>query len=139
MRLMVRSLAVATAAALACVPSFAAGASGVSVIGTWTGEMRQIDPDRESSYPMTLTIAPKGGKGTTSYPSLNCKGTLTRITETKSGYAIYQEKISNGPDAHCIDGLVLVTADGGKLVLGWFATFEGAPSLASALLTPAAK
>jgi hypothetical protein len=42
--------------------------------------------------------------------------------------------VTNEPGGSCIDGIVTVTTDAGKLVLGWYAAFEGAPSLASAVL-----
>jgi hypothetical protein len=109
-----------------------AGDAPASVNGGWTGEMRQVDVDRESRYPMMLSL--KGAKGTTAYPTLKCAGTLSRIGTTKSGYVIYQETIKNEEGGSCIDGIVLVTTDAGKLVLGWYAAFQGAPSLASAVL-----
>jgi hypothetical protein len=107
-------------------------AAPVSIDGSWAGEMRQIDVDNETRYPMTLTL--KGKTGATSYPTLNCRGELTKIADTKSGYAIYQERIANEPGATCIDGVVLITTDAGKLVLGWFATFDGLPTVATAML-----
>lgn len=109
-----------------------AGDAPASVNGAWTGEMRQIDADRETRYPMMLTL--KGAKGTTAYPTFKCAGTLSRVGTTKSGYVIYQETVKNEPGGGCIDGIVLVTTDAGKLLLGWYAAFEGAPSLASAVL-----
>ncbi len=112
-------------------------AGGASVSGSWTGEMRQIDPTQESSYPMTLSL--NGAKGTSSYPTLNCGGSWSRIGVTKEGYAIFNETVANEPGASCIDGVVIVYPYAGKLVLGWFAAFEGAPSLASAVLAKDAK
>lgn len=121
---------VSIAAVVLSISSAWAGGAGVS--GNWSGEMRQVDPTRESSYPMTLTIA--GTKGKSSYPSLNCSGTWARVGETKEGYAIFKETVVNEPEASCIDGLAIVRVDAGMLVLGWFASFEGTPSLASAVL-----
>ncbi|MEQ1865470.1 MAG: hypothetical protein ABL996_12585 [Micropepsaceae bacterium] len=112
--------------------TMSAWAGGASVSGNWSGEMRQVDPTRETSYAMTLTIT--GAKGKSSYPSLNCSGTWARIGETKEGYAIFKETVLNEAEASCIDGLAIVRIDAGKLVLGWFASFEGTPSLASAVL-----
>ncbi len=112
-------------------------AGPASVTGSWSGEMRQVDVSRETHYPMTLTL--KGKTGTSSYPELKCAGALTKIGETKSGYVIYQEAIKNEPGANCVDGIVLVSADGGKLILGWYAAVDGSPSLASAVLNSAAK
>jgi len=126
------SVSILVAAGFAIAGSGAAQAGGASLAGSWAGEMRQVDPDRESRYPVTLVL--KGKSGTTAYPTLKCSGKLTRIAETKSGYAIYQETVTNDPGGSCIDGLVTVTTDAGKIVLGWFAEFEGTPSLASAVL-----
>ena len=99
--------------------------------------MRQIDPDQETRYPMTLVL--KGTTGATSYPTLQCSGALTKVAETKSGYTIYQEKITNEPDGSCVDGIVTVTTDAGNVVVGWFATFEGAPTVATAVLSKGAE
>jgi hypothetical protein len=120
------------AALIAGSAAVQAGDAPASVNGAWTGEMRQIDVDRESRYPMMLSL--KGAKGTSAYPTLKCAGTLSRIGTTKTGYVIYQETIKNEPGGTCIDGVVLVTTDAGKLVLGWYAAFQGAPALASAVL-----
>ena len=129
-----RLVAAAAAFVLSITSALAAGAS---ISGSWSGEMRQIDPTQEIRYPMTLTLA--GAKGSSSYPTLNCAGTWSRIGQTKEGYTIFKETVVNEPGAGCIDGMVIVYPDAGKLVLGWFAAFEGAPSLASAVLEKAAK
>ena len=128
-----RSFALLSLAAVAfgTLPAHAAGAA--SVLGQWSGEMRQVDVERETRYPMTLAI--KGKTGTTSYPTLKCAGTLSKIGETKGGYVLYQETVKNDPGETCIDGVVMVTTDAGKLVLGWYAAFEGQPSMASAVLS----
>jgi hypothetical protein len=131
-----RSLVLLSAAAL-IVSATGANAGSPSVTGSWTGDMRQVDVSSESHYPMTLTL--NGKTGTSSYPQLNCAGTLTKVGQTESGYVLYQETIKNEPGATCIDGLVMVTVDGGKLILGWYAAYQGSPSLASAVLSPAAK
>ena len=114
-----------------------AHAGSVAVAGNWSGEMRQIDTENESKYPMTLSL--QGNKGTSSYPTLKCGGTWSRISETKDGYAIYKEKIINEPGGTCIDGIAIVQPYAGKLMLGWFASFEGAPTLASAVLAKEAQ
>ncbi|MBL8779840.1 MAG: hypothetical protein JNL06_02760 [Alphaproteobacteria bacterium] len=117
--------------------SASAGDQPASVNGSWTGEMRQVDNDRETRYPMMVTL--NGAKGTTTYPTLKCAGTLSRLGTAKSGYVIYQETVKNDPGANCIDGVVMVSTDAGKLLLGWYGAFEGAPSLASAVLNKDAK
>lgn len=125
------------AALIAGSQSAQAGEVAVSVNGAWSGEMRQIDEDRETRYPMLLTL--NGAKGATTYPTLKCGGTLARLGTSKSGYVIFQETVKNDPGGNCIDGVVMVSTDAGKLLLGWYGTFEGAPSLASAVLDKDAK
>ena len=71
--------------------------------------------------------------------SLKCAGTLTKVAESKGVYAIYKETIKNDAGGACIDGLVIVQPDNEKLILGWFAAFEGEPTLASAILEKEAK
>jgi hypothetical protein len=131
------SISLAVGVAVAVAASSPAMAGGSAVAGSWSGEMRQIDPDGESKYPMTLVL--QGTKGTSSYPTLKCGGTWSRIGETKDGYVIYKEKVANDDGGSCIDGVVIVRVDAGKLILGWFAAFEGTPSLASAVLEKEAK
>ena len=122
------------AAVLSIAPTMA---GDPDVSGRWSGEMRQVDPAEETRYPMILRL--DGETGASLYPTLNCGGAWTRIGETVQGYAIYKETVVNEPGAHCIDGLAIVYPDGGQLVLGWFAAFEGTPSLASAVLAKDAK
>jgi hypothetical protein len=113
-----------------------ASAGSARMTGSWAGEMRQIESAAEAKYPMTLTFA--GKKATSNYPTLNCGGTWTKVGE-KDGYVIYAEKITNTKGATCIDGMVMVTMDQGKVVLGWFAAYGGEPSVATAVLAKAAK
>jgi hypothetical protein len=124
-------LFLSVAAVVLSVAPAIAGERGVS--GSWSGEMRQIDPTVETRYPMVLRL--DGETGASLYPTLKCGGAWARIGETKDGYTIYKETVVNEPGATCIDGYAIVHAGDGKLVLGWFASFEGAPSLASAVLS----
>jgi hypothetical protein len=117
------------AALAVCGMAWAGGSTRLS--GSWAGEMRQIEVNAEDKYPMTLTLSAAGGMS--NYPTLNCSGTWTKIG-ARSGYTIYEEKITNTKGATCIDGMVMVKLDGGKLILGWFAAYAGAPSLAAATL-----
>ena len=108
----------------------------------WSGQMRQVDVAAEKSYPMTLTF--KGGKGYSEYPDLKCGGTWTRIGSVGKQYEIYQEHITHGTEVKdnaggCIDGVVTLAVKGDKAVLGWFASVDGAPSMASAALSLTAK
>lgn len=125
---------IAAVAVFAASPAFAASPS---LTGNWSGDMRQIDKSQEKTYPMVLGFS--GKKVTTSYPSLKCGGTLSKIAESKGVYTIYKETIKNDEGGACIDGLVIVQPDNGKLILGWFAAYEGEPTLASAILQKEAK
>ncbi len=110
-----------------------AGAAGLT--GSWSGEMRQIETSAETSYPMTLTI--KGKTADANYPTLNCRGTWTKVAE-KKGYVIYAETVTNQKDASCIDGIVMVTLDKGRAFVGWFSANEGEPIVATAALEKSA-
>lgn len=124
-----RLISIAVAAAFCAV---AAQAGSASPGESWAGEMRQIEVDGESKYPMTLTL--KGKTGGSSYPTLKCAGVWTRIGVTKDGYAIYHEKVVNEPGATCIDGVFTARKDADKLIIGWFGVYDGKPGLASATL-----
>jgi hypothetical protein len=109
---------------------------------TWSGQMRQVEVSAEKSYPITLTF--KGGKGYSEYPDLKCGGVWTRIGSVGKQYEIYLEHITHGTEAKegtggCIDGVVTLAVKGDKAVLGWFASVEGDPFLASATLSLQAK
>jgi hypothetical protein len=111
-----------------------AGAPGMS--GVWTGQMRQIEVDNEATYPMRLTFA--GKSAVADYPTLNCSGIWSKVTE-KNGYAIYAEEAANRDGATCIDGMVMVKIDKGKVFVGWFAAYDGAPTVSTAVLSKAAE
>jgi hypothetical protein len=114
----------------------AAGAAPAGINGSWAGEMRQIETTAEVKYPMALTI--NGKTAQSDYPTLNCSGTWTKVAE-KNGYTIYAERVTNKKGATCIDGMVMVTMDQGKVFVGWFAAYAGEPSVATAVLSKAAK
>ena len=125
-----------TVAVALTISGGAAVAGPAGLTGSWAGEMRQVEANAETTYPMTLSF---GARTVTSdYPTLNCSGTWTKVAE-KDGYVIYAETVTNGKGATCIDGMVMVTIDQGKIVLGWFAAFGGAQSMATAVLSKAAK
>lgn len=128
-----RALAVAVVA-LSASGAAVAGAPGFS--GVWGGEMRQIEVDTEATYPMRLTFAGKGAVA--DYPTLNCSGIWTKVAE-KNGYVIYAEEAANRGNATCVDGMVFVTIDKGKVFIGWFAAFDGAPTVSTAVLSKASK
>jgi hypothetical protein len=118
------------------VAASSADAGGPGANGKWAGEMRQIDPKQESSYPMTLTL--QGAKGQSAYPTLKCGGAWTKVAQ-KDGYAIYKETVRNDADGTCVDGLMTVAEDAGRLLVGWFGVYEGEPSVATAVLRREAK
>jgi hypothetical protein len=98
--------------------------------------MRQVETNAEATYPMTLSFSGKTAKS--DYPTLNCSGTWTRVAQ-KNGYVVYAETVTNKKGATCVDGMVVVTVDRGKVVLGWFGSFDGEPSVATAVLSKASK
>ena len=112
-----------------------ASAGPVGLSGSWSGEMRQIETSAETTYPMTLTI--KGKTAEANYPTLNCRGTWTKVAE-KHGYVIYAETVTNEEGASCIDGMVTVTARNGNVLLGWFGADALGPIVAMAALEQAA-
>ncbi|MFM9865733.1 MAG: hypothetical protein ACKVRO_19235 [Micropepsaceae bacterium] len=122
--------------ALAVSASGGALAEEVPSRMTWSGEMRQIEVNTETTYPMTLTFART--IVTADYPTLNCSGTWTKVAES-NGYLIYAEKVTNRQGATCIDGMAMVAIDQGKVFVGWFAAYAGEPSVATAVLLRAAK
>lgn len=107
-----------------------------TVTGIWSGNMRQIDVKTEKSYPMTVTLS--GTSGLSEYPTLSCDGRWNRIGES-FGHVIYSETITHGRfdeklGTGCIDGIVIVQRTGTTLTLGWYITFAGQPSAATAIL-----
>ena len=104
----------------------------------WSGTMRQIDVKNEKSYPMNVTLS--GATGVSEYSTLSCGGRWTRIGEA-FGHVIYSETITHGRydkkrGGGCIDGIVIVQRDTDALTLGWYITFSGQPSAATAILKP---
>lgn len=120
-------IAVMSASALCGVA--AAGSAGLN--GSWAGDMRQIEMAAETTYPMTLTI--KGKSAVATYPTLNCRGAWSEVAR-KNGYVIFAETVTNEDGANCIDGIVTVKADNGKVILGWFAADAEGPIVAMASL-----
>ena len=123
-------------AVAACVAATPALAEDPAITGVWSGSMRQIDVKAEKSYAMTVTLS--GTTGVSEYPTLSCGGRWTRIAETL-GHVIYSETITHGRfneklGTGCIDGIVIVQRKGNTLTLGWYITFAGQPSAATAVL-----
>jgi hypothetical protein len=129
-----RGFVVLTAAAV--LLSMPVSAKGLG--RSWVGEMRQIEENAETKYPMALTLTANGAKGTATYPTLNCRGKWTKVAQ-KNGYVVYTETVTNKNGATCVNGMVTVKIDQGKVVLGWFGAFDGAPIVSTAVLAPPAK
>ena len=125
-----------SAVALSLAGVAVAGSAPPSLSGSWAGDMRQIEAKAETSYPMTLTFAGKGA--TAEYPTLNCSGKWTKVAQ-KNGYVVYAETVKNKDGAGCVDGIVTVKIDQGKVVLGWFGAFDGEPIVSTAVLSKPAK
>ncbi len=97
----------------------------------WAGEMRQIEANAETTYPMTLTLY--RNSVTADYPTLKCTGAWTKVAEA-NGYLMYTETVTNEEGANCIDGIVWLKVDEGKVVLGWFGADAEGPIVAIATL-----
>jgi hypothetical protein len=98
------------AVALSCLPIAARAASMPPI---WEGQMTQYDGQGTTNYPVRLVRL--GDSISSEYPTLKCRGTWTLIA-TKADYNGWKE-------AH----------------LGWFASFEGQPTSAWAVVKPAAR
>lgn len=130
--------ALAISVALAMTPALAEDQILTEV---WSGTMRQIDVKNEKSYPMTVTLS--GATGVSEYSTLSCGGRWTRIGEAFD-HVIYSETITHGRydekrGGGCIDGIVIVQRDTDALTLGWYITFSGQPTAATAFLKPVAQ
>lgn len=128
-----RSVLAAAVAVCFAEPSFA---GDVGFDGAWAGQMRQIDTEEQTRYPMELNV--KGDRLETRYRTLSCGGVLEKIADHDS-YSIYREKITTGAikpsDTNgCIDGIVTLRPHNGNLIVGWFGVFEGLPTVAYATL-----
>ena len=69
-------------------------------------------------------IGPRGAE--TTYPDLDCTGTLTRVGASKS-YVFFVEIITKGAvdkGGRCPDGTITVARVGNDLALFWFGSIE---------------
>ena len=60
-----------------------------SIVGNWSGQLTQIGG--QTPYKFELVIGPRGAE--TTYPDLDCTGTLTRVGASKS-YVFFVEIIA---------------------------------------------
>jgi hypothetical protein len=132
---MVRSIAIA----VSLFAANAAAAGGMAPV--WAGQMTQYDASGTKTYPVRLIRL--GDSITSEYPTLKCRGTWTQIG-ARGDYKIYEERIGDGrltkgAAQGCIDGIVTFRDGWKEAHLGWFASFEGEPTSAWAVLKPVQK
>ena len=95
---------------------------GPSIVGNWSGQLTQVGS--QTPYKFELVIGPRGA-GTT-YPDLDCTGTLTRVGTSKS-YVFFVEIITKGAvdkGGRCPDGTITAARAGNDLALFWFGSIE---------------
>ena len=88
----------------------------------WSGQLTQIGG--QTPYKFELVIGPRGAE--TTYPDLDCTGTLTRVGASKS-YVFFVEIITKGAvdkGGRCPDGTITVARAGNDLALFWFGSIE---------------
>ena len=93
-----------------------------SIVGNWSGQLTQIGG--QTPYKFELVIGPRGAE--TTYPDLDCTGTLTRVGASKS-YVFFVEIITKGAvdkGGRCPDGTITVVRAGNDLALFWFGSIE---------------
>jgi hypothetical protein len=96
---------------------------------SWGGEVKE----GSAKYPMALTLS--GDTGTTTYPTLNCSGTLRKMS-MQNGDVVYAETVTNQKGAACVDGVWKITMDGEKAVVNWSRTPGETPSATAVLSRP---
>ena len=92
-----------------------------SLNGTWRGTGHQTPAAASGSdYPVVMTIS--AGGGSIDYPSLNCGGSLTRLSGGGTS-AQFRENITYG---RCIDGgTISVNLVNGRLAWTWTGASQG--------------
>src|SRR6516165_3424494 len=91
-------------------------------VGNWSGQLTQVGS--QTPYKFELVIGPRGAE--TTYPDLDCTGTLTRVGASKS-YVFFVEIITKGAvdkGGRCPDGTITVARAGNDLALFWFGSIE---------------
>jgi len=95
---------------------------GPSIVGNWSGQLTQVGS--QTPYKFELVIGPRGAE--TTYPDLDCTGTLTRVGASKS-YVFFVEIITKGAvdkGGRCPDGTITVARAGNDPALFWFGSIE---------------
>jgi hypothetical protein len=95
---------------------------GPSIVENWSGQLTQVGS--QTPYKFELVIGPR--RAETTYPDLDCTGTLTRVGASKS-YVFFVEIITKGAvdkGGRCPDGTITVARAGNDLALFWFGSIE---------------
>jgi hypothetical protein len=95
---------------------------GSSIAGNWSGQLTQVGS--QTPYKFELVIGRRGAQ--TTYPDLDCTGTLTRVGASKS-YVFFVEIITKGAvdkGGRCPDGTITVARADKDLALFWFGSIE---------------
>lgn len=104
-----------------------------AIAGNWSGTVIQVQ--RSIEYAVSLAIDDRGAQS--SYPGLNCGGTLKRVGAS-AGYVFFVETITRGPvhnDGMCSSGTITTARTGDKLAWAWFGLVHGEIVAAHGLLT----
>lgn len=122
-----------------CLWAASALASGLAP--HWDGHITQYDARGTTTYPVRLTRL--GDSISSEYPTLKCRGQWTLIS-ARGDYKIYEERIvagrlTKGAQEGCIDGIVTFRDGWKEAQFGWFASFEGQPTSAWAVVKPVQK
>src|SRR5215470_20459638 len=100
----------------------APGPANSSIVGNWSGQLTQIGS--QTPYKFELVIGPRGAE--TTYPDLDCTGTLTRVGASKS-FVFFVEIITKGAvdkGGRCPDRTIMVARAGNDLAFFWFGSIE---------------
>ena len=99
-----------------------ARAPGPSIVGSWSGQLTQINS--QTPIKLELAISPKGAE--TKYPDIDCAGKLIRTGSSKS-YVFFIEVITKGrvdKGGRCPDGTITIARQGDNLAVGWFGNIK---------------
>ncbi len=91
--------------------------------GTWSGMVRQTDPDLQVTVTVQLTAGSSGG--TVAYPQLSCSGQLV-LGSAAGGTLTLNQTITSGQQ-NCEDGVITLTQESAT-ELGFTFRRTGAPS-----------
>jgi hypothetical protein len=103
-------------------PSPQTAKPSLSIAGNWSGQLTQVGS--QWPYKFELVIGPRGAQ--TTYPDLDCTGTLTRVGASES-YVFFVENITRGQalkGGRCPDGTITATRVGSHLLLFWFGCID---------------